>query len=321
MNSGRISHWADLPRRGFGILWVVAFAIGLPLHAAEPEPHAAELLRDVLAARDAVLAAHVAAPERTMFVAFWDFDGTLLRGDCSEGFTEEGKTIYPGLVQACIEKGLSRQYPAGPGAFERCWEDYQFMDQRVGSWLSYPFLPQLLHGASAETVRKTATGHFRSTLAPFYFSSSLHVLRGLEAAGVKNHVISASADVFVEAASETVGLPVERLHGIEQRVDVEGRLTTDIVAPVTYAEGKLQKLLSIVAELHAAEPARQVVVLAAFGNSYSTDGPFLEYTARQTLAVGARPVVVMINGGDTPARYAGLFRLVDQKATIGPVKP
>lgn len=292
-----------------------ATATGILL-AAPPEPYAAEVLRDVLAARDSVLAADHPSAKKTQFIAFWDFDGTILRGDCSEGLKEGGTVIYQGLAQISIERGFSQQYPASPDAFARFWDDYQTLDKRVGHWLSYPYITQMLHGAKAADVRDTASRHFRETFAKHYFSASMHVLRGFESAGVTNYVISASSDLFVDAAAGTLGLPVERMHGIEQRLDADGRVTTDVLFPVTYGEGKLQKLLQIVAALHAAEPGNRIVVLSAFGNSYSTDGPFLEYVARQSLPGNSRPVVVMIDGGEPPERYRGLFRAVSQRATV-----
>lgn len=282
---------------------------------SSPEPIAAGVLHDAIAARNAVLGSARADADKMVFVAFWDFDGTLLHGDCSEGLTEAGTLVYPGLAQICVEQGLSRQYP--PGDFARLWDDYQTLDRRIGHWLAYPYLPQMLHGARAADVRAAAAAHFERTLSPHYFTSSLQILRGLEAAGIKNYVISASADVFVDGAATTVGLPIERLHGIEQHVDAEGHLTTELIAPVTYGEGKLQKLLQLVAQLHATTPGRQVLVLAAFGNSYGTDGPFLEYVARQTLPGGVRPIVLMINGGEPPARYLDLFNRANFKTTVG----
>ena len=41
-----------------------------------------------------------------MFLAFWDFDGTILKGDCSEGLRQDGKPIYKGMVQLGIEAVL-----------------------------------------------------------------------------------------------------------------------------------------------------------------------------------------------------------------------
>lgn len=309
----------SIRKRSWSLL--LATAIGaVTLTAAEPEPHAAAILAELQQShRDAkaAAAAEGVTAENAVFVAFWDFDGTLLRGDCTEGLVEQGVPVYAGLAQVCIERGLSAQYPAGPDGFARFWADYRWLDERVGSWLAYPFAGQMLHGAKPDEIRAVAAGHFQHVLASQLYASSLAMLRGLEAAGVRNYVISASIDLFVDGAADCLGLPVDRLHGIELETDGAGRLTTVVRSPVTIGEGKVQKLLQIVARLQAEQPGRRVYVLAAFGNSHGTDGPFLEYTARQPLPGGRHGLAVMINGGEPPARYAGLFRRVEQRAIVG----
>jgi phosphoserine phosphatase len=292
-----------------------AFAGVAGLPAAAPEPHAAAILRELVATRDAIIAERRHAPGQAVFLAFWDLDGTLLKGDCSEGLVEAGKTVYPGLAQLGIERGLVATYrPAG--GFAEFWQDYEYLDRRVGHWLAYPFIPQMFRGALAADVAALAREHFGAVLHRYYYAGSLEVLRGLESAGVENHVISASAGLFVRGAAPTLGLPEERLHGIVVRTDAAGRLTGDLVPPITWAEGKRAKLLEIVAAAHEAHPGAEVYVLAAFGNSYGTDGAFLEYTARQTLPAGRRGLAVMINGGAAPERYRGYFREVTQAATV-----
>jgi phosphoserine phosphatase len=285
------------------------------LSAAAPEPHAAAILRELLETRDAVVAARHHATGQAVFLAFWDFDGTLLKGDCSEGLVEDGKTVYPGLAQLGIERGLVAGYKP-TGGFADFWKDYEYMDQRVGHWLAYPFIPQMFRGARAADVVALAREHFAAVLHRYYFAGSMQVLRGLESAGVENHVMSASGELFVRGAAATLGLPEERLHGIVVRVDTAGRLTSDIVPPVTWAEGKRAELLAIVAAAQEAHPGAEVYVLAAFGNSYGTDGSFLDYTARQTLPAERRGLAVMINGGPAPERYHGHFREVIQAATV-----
>jgi phosphoserine phosphatase len=302
-------------KRVFTLVAYALLTIVLAVKLPAAEPHASEWTRDVVATREAILAQRGSRPGSVVFLAFWDFDGTILRGDCSEGLQQNNRWVYPGLAQRCIEAGLSRLYPAH-GDFERFWSDYRTLDQRVGHWLAYPFIPQMLAGARAEDVRALAREHFQGTLAADYFASSVAVFGALEDAGIENHVISASADIFVKAAATTLHVPEERFHGIRVRIDTAGRLTHELEYPVTWSEGKLARLLQIVAEVHARAPATDVVVLAAFGNSYSTDGPFLEYVARQTLPAG-RPVVGMINGGPAPERYRAVFREVEQRAVVG----
>lgn len=98
------------------------------------------------------------------------------------------------------------------------------------------------------------------------------------------------------------------MYGIEMKIS-DGVITTEEIEPVTYAEGKTEKLKLIVNSLLEEKKAEQVFVLAGFGNSFHTDGPFLEYIAEQQLLAG-KSTTVMINGGNTPEEYKGLFKEV-----------
>ncbi len=291
---------------------VFVFAVGASVcgFAAQPESHAVVILAEIKATQSALQKEFPQA----RFLAFWDFDGTLLKGDCSEGLIENGKVIYPDLMQLGIERGLASHYPAS-GGFAAFWQDYQTMDERVGHWLAYPFLPQIFAGTPADALAQLAEEHFASTLNRYYFASSKYIFDGLAAAGVENHVITASGEILVRGASASLGLPANRIHGIRVRV-VNGILTSELIYPVTFAEGKRTRLLEILHETEAEIPNRPVFILAAFGNSYSTDSDFLAYTAKQSLPAG-RAVAVMVNGGEEPERYRGLFRRVDQNIVVG----
>jgi len=278
--------------------------------AVEIEPHAAELLGELRETRAALADEFPGA----RFLAFWDLDGTLLRGDCSEGLASAGRVVYPGLVQLAIERGLSADYPAD-GGFFACRDDYALLRQRFGSWLAFPFLAQIFAGAYERELVELARAHFGATLQRFYFSASRLLFDGLAADGVEQHVLSASADFFVRGAAATLKLPPANLHGIRVRVD-DGRLTRDPIAPVTTGEGKRARLLEIVRAVAAQAPARRVFVLAAFGDSYATDGAFLAHVAQQMFPAG-RPLAVMINAGIPPAEYRRLFRTVRQTRVVG----
>jgi hypothetical protein len=93
-------------------------------------------------------------------------------------------------------------------------------------------------------------------------------------------------------------------------------MTHDLVYPVTYADGKRERLEEILTQVRAATPGRPVFVLAGFGNSYATDGAFLAWVARQSLPAG-RPVAVMFNGGAEREPHEGRFRLHEIAATVG----
>lgn len=156
--------------------------------------------------------------------------------------------------------------------------------------------------------------HFKAKLQDYYFDQSIRLLDWLESQGVECHVLSASADLYVDAAAETTKLPVDQLNGIEVEIQ-DGIITEKLVYPVTWSHGKTRKLEQIIQRLETEHPEKQVVVLAAFGNSYNTDGPFMKAVAEQRLPAG-KPISVMINGGSEPESYQGLFVKVELDRTV-----
>lgn len=167
--------------------------VDVPFQRADAaEPHAEVIFSKIIKTKQAILAADESTtPAKYVFLAIWDFDGTILHGDCSEGLKIDNKPIYKGLAQLCIEEGHSEIYP------------------------------------------------------------------------------------------------------------------------VTWSDGKTEKLKEIIKKTQSDHPGKQVVVLAGFGNSFNTDGPFMKYVASQHLPAG-KPISVMINGGETPADYQNLFIEVQQ---------
>ena len=287
----------------------------LPLVYSE-EPDDSAILQRILGTRAAIIEAtggtNVSGP--AVFIAAWDFDGTILKGDCSEGLRDGDRTIYRGLAQVAIESGLSSVYPP-EGGFARFWTDYTNMDARVGHWLAYPFIPQMLRGARAEDVLRLSQTYFSSTLSNYLMASSVKIIRALERGGVQSHILSASADLFVKGAAESLGLPASHMHGIQVRTR-EGRLTEELVYPVTWNIGKRDRLQQIVAEIERGPGSPKVFVLAGFGDSYSTDGPFLRFIATQHLLAG-QPIAVFYDGAAEPAEYKGLFYQARHSAIEG----
>jgi phosphoserine phosphatase len=145
-------------------------------------------------------------------------------------------------------------------------------------------------------------------------ASSVKIIGALRQNGVESHIISASADLFVKGAAESIGIPSERIHGIEIRAR-DGLLTDEIVYPVTWNIGKLKKIQSIVAKTKRELPGGRVFLLAGFGDSYSTDGPFLKFIATQALPAG-KPIAVFYNSKAEPDEYRGLFYQARHSATV-----
>lgn len=252
---------------------------------------------EILALAGALRAAH---PD-VRPVAFWDFDGTLFEGDCSEGFLSGNGTRIAGLAEAGILAGWSRQYPAS-GGFEPFWRDYSGLMKRAGQAAAYVYLVRAFAGAPESAMREMASREFEGRLRPWFFQDALDLWRQLEAGGVSCQVISASPDFFIKGAATALGVPEDRLHGLRLGKNADGILLSDTLEPVTIGPGKALLLR----ELLASQGPGAARAVAGFGNDFITDGPMLEAVASSILPLG-RPFAALVNQ-PLPAASAGLFR-------------
>lgn len=245
-------------------------------------------------------------PSKSAFLAFWDFDGTILKGDCSEGLSENGEEIFKGLVELGILKGYAKEFKGkeGVAAF---WKKYREMEN-VDKKEAYIFLPQIFEGNHESLILGLAKTQFQNVLQKYYFSSSIRILEELQKSGIQSFILSASANFFVKGMSGTLPIEDDCLFGIELELQ-NGIITLNEISPVTYAEGKREKLIQIVENILKEKKAENVYILAGFGNSFHTDGSFLKYITEQKLEEG-QGIGVMINGGETPSEFKGLFKEV-----------
>ncbi len=247
-----------------------------------------------------------------LFLSFWDFDGTIIDGDISEGLKRNGRIVYKGLLQVAIEQGFARAYQ-GVDAFPRFWLEYKALEARDAA-AAYGLLPRILAGSNRRDIDQMAEEYFASVLRKNYFQSSRTMFEELAANGVQNYIISAAPHVFVENAAASLDLPRDRLHGIRTRAE-NGVIGDELIEPITYHTGKTAKVREIIAALKSERPDRRVFILAGFGNSYHTDGDFLKFIVEQELPAG-KPLSVMINGGESPQEYRGLFREIEQTRIV-----
>ena len=272
-------------------------------------PAGADVADDVVAQVLANVAKVRAADPQAVPMAFWDFDGTIVKGDVSEGLEENGKVLFKGLVQRTIEEGLSPVYAKGSG-LALYQKDYLRM-QEIGRWLAWPYNAQIYPGVPVAKLDEFCRREFDAVYRRWYFRFSVKVLKALEAAGVENYIGSGSPELFVRNAAESLGIPRSRFRGIRV-VENGGRMTTQIVYPISFGEGKVET----VRELILACP--HAVAVAGFGNSYTTDGYFLRYIATQpSLPGGAKGTAVMINGGETKKGFSEHFILLDETEVVG----
>jgi len=288
----------------FRLFVLVVFACLAAAADAAPETHADEVVATILGN----VAKLKAARPDAVPMAFWDFDGTVIKGDVSEGLDEDGVQKFKGLIEETILAGLSTTYKGPEGWIRYRDRDYPRMKE-IGRWLAWPYNGQIYKGVSAAKLDDFCHRKYEETYRHWYFASSIRIMRALEKAGVENYVVSASPEIFVRNADRTLGLPRERLRAIRIAIDA-GYLTTKIIYPVPYDAGKVEN----VRELVLARP--HGVAVAGFGNSYSTDAEFMKYIVTQPLPGGAKGFALMINGGPERDGYKGLFRLVEQDETM-----
>lgn len=246
------------------------------------------------------------ADKKCLFLAFWDFDGTILKGDCSEGLKEKDKEVFKGLVELGILKGYAKDYKGEEGV-KVFWKKYQELEA-IDKKVAYVFLPKIFEGNDESVMQNLAKEHFKETLQKYYFPSSIRILEKLKEVGVQSYIISASATFFVKGSVGTTPVSPDSIYGIEMKIE-NGKILPTEIPPVTYAEGKREKIQQIVENILKEKKADKVFVLAGFGNSYHTDSAFLKYIAEQKLEAG-KPISVMVNGGESPAEFKGLFKEV-----------
>jgi len=298
------------PFRNFLILSTTAVLL-FSCSGKPAENHVNGIVQDILETRRMMEAGPLCS-NGCIFISVWDFDGTIIKGDCTEGLTENGREIFRGLARSAIEAGFSKKY--GKGEFEKFWKDYKTLEEKNHTD-AYTFLAKIFAGAEDSRVRAHSASRFQETMKNYYFLSSVEMMGQLSRGGVVNYIVSASPLFFVLGSSKTIGVPEDRISGIE--TEIQGGLLTDrIVPPVNYAEGKVERIKKILDSAQREAKGKKVILLAGFGNSYHTDGPFLKWIHERTLSSG-HTVSVMINGGETPPEYKGLFTEVDQDRTAG----
>ena len=254
-----------------------------------------------------------AAQPNAVPMAFWDFDGTIIKGDISEGLFENekertGKQLYKGLIEETILAGLSTVYK-GPGGWKQYEEvDYPRMNE-IGRWLAWPYNAQIYGGVPSADLDAFCSQKVAEVYRKWYCASSVAIWQALEKAGVENYVVSASPEIFVRYTAEALGVTQGRTRAIRVEID-GGRMTTKVVHPVPFGEGKVENVRQLVLS------RENGVAIAGFGNSYSTDGCFLRYIVTQHLPGGAKGFALMINGGKEKPGFEGLFKLVEQDETV-----
>jgi len=243
----------------------------------------------IIAAADA-LRAH---DPRALPVACWDLDGTLLEGDCVDGYCRPDGAGYMGLVERAIRGGLCPAYAEADGA-TRCDREFRDILRREGRATAYAFQSQIFAGAAEPPLQSLATDAFAIEMADWLFVEARACWHQLEAHGIECWIVSASPEFFVQAAAAWLGVPSSRGLGMRLERGADGRLGERLDGPVMFGEGKTVRLHSMLSGHLASDPSRVRYPIAAFGNDLESDGPMLAEVSQTRLPAG-RPLAVYVN--------------------------
>jgi phosphoserine phosphatase len=190
-------------------------------------------------------------------LAVFDADGTLWREDIGEAF-----------LRHLISLGWVR-LPDGSDPYE-AYERAVDRDKKTG----YAYAAQLLAGLERAAVDAEAAFFASEWVPPRRIGDTKGLVELCRGAGLRPFVVSASALPIVLAAAPLAGFAAADCRGIETLVR-EGKLTDELVEPITYAAGKIV----------SAQTAGPIAL--ACGDSLLGDLPMLE-AAMVAVAVAPR---------------------------------
>lgn len=216
-------------------------------------------LPDWLAPFDPVFAEAIASrlrPTGGRRVAAFDADGTLWYEDIGEAFARW-------LVEGDLVLGIDKA---------RFWDEYEHRvaESRIDG---YTWVIQVMAGLSEADIQLWC----RQLAAawPNYRPKMKALIAGLQAEGFETWIVSASNRWIVHAAAPYMGIPQDRVLGIETQV-TDGKLTMKPIYPRPCNQGKVDAIQKHIG----------VKPVFAFGDSMG-DFEMLAY-AEQPLVVGRR---------------------------------
>jgi HAD superfamily phosphoserine phosphatase-like hydrolase len=157
-------------------------------------------------------------------IAAFDADGTLWGTDVGENF---------------FQFQIDRQLVPLP---EDPWAAYEGMKEKSHPE-AYLWLAQILKGRPLKEVRdwaREAVASYPGGLPVFPWMRDL--ITFLREAGVEIYVVTASITWAVEPAAALLGIPADRVVGVETAVE-NGLVTANQHGPITWREGKVEGLL------------------------------------------------------------------------------
>lgn len=164
-----------------------------------------EYLTTSIRARKAV--AQMVFPDRRL-AAFFDFDGSLIDGDMTEG-KRSGENTYAGLVDRAILDGLFAEFKGEEGR-RQFWQLYEGGFNNTEE--AYAWVDALV-SAQKNLLQEYIAGHIKEIVGQSLFSFARHLLAFCEKESIEPFIVSASPHVFVKELYSCLSLKRENLFG------------------------------------------------------------------------------------------------------------
>ena len=206
------------------------------------------------------------------YYAFWDFDGTLIRGDISIGKHDGLDDDYYGLLEDVILNGFVKNH-GGHEGLKAFWDDY-ILRMKENYKQSHTYIAEMVHNLPDESLsRLKAFAHqqFDSRIKYYLYPVAMDLMKFMDKLGVRHCVISASPHVFVECASSY--LPVEpwAVYGVgcDRHLPSEQQIINCGTGKAERAKQELSKA-----------PSGSATIFAA-GNHWMSDGDMIRMAQEQ----------------------------------------
>ena len=212
------------------------------------------------------------------FMAFWDFDGTILDGDISYGSLRPDALVqrqprkpgeFAGMFERVIRQGLLPDFTPNDEGVVQFFT--KVLPQEPASHYYEAGLMANLPLERKVAIERLAAQTF-GELEHKIFAFSRAILHFLREQGVEVYVLSASSQVFLREAADLLPLDRERITGLNLDLNENNQRIDPFF---NFREGKRDRLFHLLKPKAEDHPQQKRFPLLAIGDSWASDGPMI----------------------------------------------
>ena len=163
-------------------------------------------------------------------IAVFDHDKTLMKLDVGEQF-----------MKWMLRKGyFPRQ---GGNLLKRAWSQRQ--QGKLDDLEVFKLAVSGMAGLKETRVKQLVDRYYRDGFGGFekqIFATQKELVTELQERGVEVHIVSASNPWLIKESARRLGVPEKNVHAMGVKVDGQGRLTSELVMPLPWKDGKVDAI-------------------------------------------------------------------------------